>query len=70
MNRRLFLSAVLFLCICDYAIAANHKFIFRVKTKSGGIVGNILIEAADMDAAKFKLMKRYPGCTVLNAKQK
>jgi hypothetical protein len=59
------------LAVCPSAFAsANQKFIFRIKTKNGGIVGNILIEAPDVEAAKAKLMQRYPGCTILNVKTK
>ena len=47
-----------------------NKYIFRVKTKSGGIVGGILIEAKDVEAAKVKLMKRYPDCMILNVEVK
>lgn len=71
MHRRTFLVAASSVIACQPAFAAaNQKFIFRVKTKDGGIVGNILIEAADVEAAKFKLMKRYPGSTILNVKTK
>jgi hypothetical protein len=49
---------------------ANHKFAFKIRTKGGGIVGNVLIEAHDEDAAKVKLMKRYPGCTVLSVTER
>ena len=31
---------------------------------------NVVIEAHDEDAAKVKLMKRYPGCTVLSVTEK
>ena len=47
-----------------------NKYIFRVKTKSGGIVGGILIEAKDVKAAKVNLMKRYPDCMILNVEVK
>jgi len=50
--------------------AATRKFVFKVKTKSGGIIGNILIEAKDMFAAIAKLKKRYPGCEIVEAKEK
>lgn len=52
------------------AFAANRKFVFKIKTKSGGIVGNIVIEAKDMEAAKYKLRQRYPGCEILEAREK
>jgi len=66
MKRRMFLSVGMSLFIYQTALAANKKFAFRIKTKTGGIVGNILIEAKDVEAAKVKLMQRYPGCTILN----
>ena len=50
--------------------AANKKFAFKIKTKDGGIVGNVLIEASDVEAAKVKLMKRYPGCMILSVSEK
>ena len=50
--------------------AANKKFAFKIKTKDGGIVGNVLIEASDVEAAKIKLMKRYPGCMILGVQSK
>ena len=46
------------------------KFAFKIKTKDGNIVGNVRIEAHDVDAAKVKLFKRYPGCTVLRVDEK
>ena len=71
MHRRTFLVAVSSVIVGQPAFAAaNQKFIFRVKTKDGGIIGNVLIEAADVEAAKVKLMKRYPGSTILNVKTK
>ena len=41
------------------------KFYFKVKTKSGGIVGNILIEAKDQYEAENKLRQRYPDCQIV-----
>ena len=70
MKRRMFLSFGMSMFICHTALAGNKKFTFRIKTKTGGIVGNILIEAKDVEAAKVKLMKRYPGCTILNVEVK
>ena len=54
MNRRSFLAIGLAVLrgIPQLATAstalANRKFVFKIKTKSGGIVGNILIEAKDI----------------------
>jgi hypothetical protein len=52
------------------AHAANRKSVFKIKTKAGGIVGNIVIEAKDIEAAKHKLRQRYPDCEILEAKEK
>lgn len=71
MHRRLFLSVALSLVFCRPAFAAAiKKFAFKIKTKDGGIVGNVLIEAKDVEGAKVKLMKRYPGCTILSVQVK
>lgn len=47
-----------------------RRFAFKIKTKDGGIVGNIVIEASDVEAAKTKLMKRYPDCMILSVMEK
>lgn len=70
MQRRVFLAGILSLALCEQANAANTRFAFKIKTKEGGIVGNVVIEAKDVEAAKVKLFKRYPGCTVLSVQQK
>lgn len=49
---------------------APRRFAFKIKTKDGGIVGNVVIEASDVEAAKTKLMKRYPGCSILSVMEK
>jgi len=53
-------------CLCT----VRKKFVFKIKTKSGGIVGNIVIEAKDIEAAKVKLRKRYPDCEILEGREK
>lgn len=74
MNRRIFLAAAVSmvgaLVFPSHAFAANKKFVFKIRTRSGGIVGNVLIEASDVFAAINKLMKRYPGCEVLEVKER
>ncbi len=71
MTRRTFLLALLAVTIgSTEALTANKKFLFKIRTKSGSIVGNILIEARDQFAAVGKLMKRYPGCEILEGKEK
>lgn len=52
------------------AQAADRKFVFKIKTKGGSIIGNIVIEAKDIEAAKYKLRQRYPDCEILEAKEK
>ena len=71
MQRRSFLVAILGTkFLSSTALAANRKFVFKIRTKSGGIIGNILIEAKDMFAAIAKLKKRYPDCEILEAREK
>ena len=71
MKRRAFLSLfVLGVWLPATTYAALKKFAFKIKTKDGGIVGNVLIEASDVEAAKVKLMKRYPGCMILSVSEK
>ena len=72
MIRRAFLVVVLSLVLpCSAAFASEHKrFVFKVKTKSGSIVGNIVIEAKDIEEAKYKLRKRYPDCEILEGHEK
>lgn len=70
MNRRSFLAgAALAVLSPAVVLAKNKRFIFKVRTKSGSIVGNISISASSLDAAKVKLYERYPGCTVLDARE-
>jgi hypothetical protein len=42
------------------------NFVFRIQTKTGGIVGNVVIQGRDQYEAENKLRKRYPECTILN----
>jgi len=61
VNRRSFIGSIL-IAIGTVFTAKGRKFIF--------IVGNILIEAKDIEAAKYKLRKRYPNCEILEAREK
>ena len=38
---------------------------FRIRTASGGIV-NTSQWASDVERAKYLLLKRYPGATIIN----
>jgi hypothetical protein len=71
MNRR-HLLVICMLGISQLAEGAimNRRFVFRIKTKGGSIVGNVVIEAKDIEAAKVKLFKRYPDCQILNVETK
>lgn len=74
MKRRQFITgslAMLILAVLPKtAQAANKKFVFKIKTKDGSIIGNIVIEAKDIEAAKHKLRERYPDCEILEVKEK
>lgn len=69
MHRRTFLLTTAILLTAAAALAANRKFVFKIKTKSGGIVGNIVIAAKDAEAAKHKLRQRYPDCEILEMEE-
>ncbi len=71
MKRRMFLAACLSLLPLSSALAGERKrFVFKIKTKSGGIVGNIVIEAKDMEEAKYKLRHCHPGCEIMEGHEK
>lgn len=74
MKRRKFISGAMttlaLVVLPEIAQAANTKFVFKIKTKDGSIIGNIVIEAKDIEAAKHKLRERYPDCEVLEAKER
>ena len=74
MRRRVFLLASMLAVVsvvqASASTAGNRKFVFKIKTKSGGIIGNIVIEAKDMEAAKHKLRERYPDCEILEGREK
>lgn len=64
MNRRNALIGLLLLVTSSGATFKLTRFSFKIRTKSGGTIGNVVIEATDIEAAKVKLNKRYPGCTI------
>jgi len=47
-------------------MATVKTYIFRIKTKSGGTVGNISARGTSQPDAEQKLRKQYPDCTVLD----
>ena len=71
MRRRAFLTLCLAVLTGSVALASgNKRFVFKIKTKSGGIVGNIVIEAKDIEEAKYKLRKQYPDCEIMEGHEK
>lgn len=70
MHRRSFLTICVSWFLATDAIAASRKFVFKIKTKDGSIIGNIVIEAKDIEAAKYKLRHRYPDCEILEGHEK
>lgn len=60
MTRRLFLLHGLLI------LTADKRFVFKIRTKSGGIIANIVIYASDRYTAENKLKERYPDCTILS----
>ena len=74
MNRRSFLITTLTSCCLlttpSVLFAANKKFAFKIKTKDGNIVDNVVIEASDAENAKYKLRQRYPDCEIISMTEK
>lgn len=54
----------------ESATPSSRNFAFKVRTTSGQIVGNIVIEAKDVEAAKAKLRRRYPDCEILERRER
>ena len=69
ITRRTLMAGSLLFATSPFLGTLRH-FVFKIRTESGNIVSNILIEAKDLDAAKAKLMKRYPGSTILSSSEK
>ncbi len=44
----------------------THTYVFKIETKSGGIVGNIHIQGTSQPDAENKLRKKHPDCTILD----
>ena len=67
MSRRGFLAVRFSVVPWSSALADEHKrFVFKIKTKSGSIV----VEAKDIEEAKYKLRKQYPDCEILEGHEK
>jgi hypothetical protein len=45
---------------------AAQSYVFKIKTKSGGLVGNIVKQGTSQADAENKLRQQYPDCTILD----
>ncbi len=45
-----------------------EKFSFRIQTRSGLAVDNLVIQAMDQQTAEVRLKQMYMGCTILEMK--
>lgn len=71
MKRRVFLTAIALIPFAGTVWAAtDKKYVFRIKTKSKQITGNIVIYAPNAERAKYILMQRYPGCEIMDMEEK
>ena len=50
-------------------ISPSAKFGFRIRTRSGAVVDNLLIFGRDEPDAERKLRQIYLGCEILEAKR-
>ena len=60
--------ALLLLIIANLGAVRQYNYKFRIRTVQGSTVGNVTIHAKDIDAAKFRLNKKYPNCQIMNSK--
>ncbi len=67
-DRRCFLAAAC--CVLLGASTKQKRFVFKIRTKSGGIIGNIVERAKSLDGAKVKVRKRYPECEFLESEER
>lgn len=44
----------------------RHTYAFRIKTRSGSIVGNLTYQGTSQPDAEQKLRRVYPDCTILD----
>ena len=50
-------------------LSSAAKYGFRIRTRSGAVVGNLLIFGRDEPDAERKLRQIYLGCEILEAKR-
>ena len=67
--RQFFIGSLLVLFLfTNMGAVQQYNYKFRIRTKQGSTIGNVNIYARDVDAAKFKLNKKYPNCQIMNSK--
>ena len=44
----------------------TQTYAFKIKTKSGSIVGNVVKQGTSQPDAERKLRQQYPDCTILD----
>ncbi|MDA8107590.1 MAG: hypothetical protein M0015_03045 [Betaproteobacteria bacterium] len=49
--------------------APLSKYGFRIRTRSGTPVENLVVHACDEDEAARKIRQMYPGCEILERRQ-
>ena len=49
--------------------AAKCEFVFKIRTKSGCIIENTVMQGKDAEAAKYRLRLRYPNCEILEMEE-
>ena len=49
---------------------SSMRFVFAIKTKNGGVVTNIQIDARDQKEAEERVKKENPTCTITKVEKK
>lgn len=48
----------------------RKKYVFKIRTKDGHVISNVLVEGRSQPDAEMRLRKRYPDCTILDVQVK
>jgi hypothetical protein len=51
-------------------VAAVKTYVFKLKTSTGAGMANVLQNGVDQREAERKISEKYPGCTILDVRQK
>ena len=49
---------------------AVKTYVFRLKTKTGSTMGNVLQNGSDLRDAERKLLQKHQGATILEVREK